>query len=148
MLQARIGLVKLLQHFEFTTCTRTQIPLKYSPSKLVLSPENGLWLKINKLPWDNRQLNGCFQFGKINFMEKHKKKIVSKGVTWQSALMIFMIFSQYYLMNRCKEKEKKLKSSWLCWIVWSRVCRIFIYCFRRFFLPFFLLSKRLKWILV
>ncbi|XP_031624600.1 probable cytochrome P450 6a20 [Contarinia nasturtii] len=46
MLQARIGLVKLLQNFEFSTCTRTQIPIKYSPKKLVLSPENGVWLKI------------------------------------------------------------------------------------------------------
>lgn len=52
MLQARIGLVKLLQNFEFSTCDRTQIPIKYSPTKLVLSPENGTWLKITSLKHD------------------------------------------------------------------------------------------------
>ncbi|XP_055312119.1 cytochrome P450 6a8-like [Sitodiplosis mosellana] len=49
MLQARIGLAILLQNFEFSTCSRTQIPIKYSPKKLVLSPENGTWLKVNKV---------------------------------------------------------------------------------------------------
>lgn len=46
MMQARIGLVKLLQNFEFSICGRTQIPMKYCPKKLVLSPVSGTWLKI------------------------------------------------------------------------------------------------------
>ncbi|XP_031631295.1 cytochrome P450 6A1-like [Contarinia nasturtii] len=49
MLQARIGVVKLLQNFELSTCSRTQIPIKYSPKKLFLEPENGTWLKITKI---------------------------------------------------------------------------------------------------
>lgn len=49
MVQARIGLVKLLHNFEFSICARTQIPVKYSPKKLVLSPENGIWLKVTQL---------------------------------------------------------------------------------------------------
>lgn len=47
ILQAKIGLVKLLQHFEFSTCSRTPIPIKYSAKKLVLSPDNGMWLNIS-----------------------------------------------------------------------------------------------------
>lgn len=48
-LEAKVGLVKLLQNFEFSTCTRSEIPIKYSPKKLVLSPENGVWLKVTKI---------------------------------------------------------------------------------------------------
>lgn len=47
--QTRIGLVKLLQNFEFSTCSRTQIPIKYSSKSIILSPENGNWLKITKI---------------------------------------------------------------------------------------------------
>lgn len=49
MLEARIALVKLLQNFKFTTCTRTQIPVKYHKTKLVITPENGMWLKLQKI---------------------------------------------------------------------------------------------------
>lgn len=49
MTQTRIGLVKLLQNFEFSTCSRTQIPIKYSSTILVLSPDNGTWLKVKKI---------------------------------------------------------------------------------------------------
>lgn len=49
ILQAKIGLVKLLQSFEFSTCARTVIPLKYNPKKLILSPDNGVWLKLSNV---------------------------------------------------------------------------------------------------
>ncbi len=48
MLQIRLGLVKLLENFEFSTCTRTQIPIKYNPKNVILSPENGTWLIIKQ----------------------------------------------------------------------------------------------------
>lgn len=49
MLQTRIGLVKLLQNFEFSTCARTQIPIKYKVNNVILSPENGMWLKVRPI---------------------------------------------------------------------------------------------------
>lgn len=49
MLQTRIAIVKLLQNFEFSICSRTQIPLKFSSKSLFLSPEDGNWLKIKKI---------------------------------------------------------------------------------------------------
>lgn len=49
LMQTRIGLVKLLQNFEFSTCARTQIPFKYSLTSIIHSPENGTWLKIKKI---------------------------------------------------------------------------------------------------
>lgn len=49
LLQTKIGLVKLLMNFEFSTCARTEIPIKYSLKSIVLQPENGTWLKVNKV---------------------------------------------------------------------------------------------------
>lgn len=129
MLQARIGLVKLLQNFEFNTCSRTQIPLKYSPSKLVLSPENGVWLKINKLSWDNRPLNGYFQFEKKkhNFTESYVTLLSLNEVPWWHLWYLVSIISE----NRWKSVHfAKL---------WSRVCQFFVWfsLFSKNFLPFF-----------
>lgn len=49
MLQARIGLVMLLKHFEFSPSSRTTIPLELSKKHLVLTPVGGLWLTIKSL---------------------------------------------------------------------------------------------------
>lgn len=49
MLEMRIALVKLLQQFEFTACSRTSIPMKYVPRKIVLSSVNGVWLRVDKI---------------------------------------------------------------------------------------------------
>lgn len=49
MLESRISLIKLLQNFEFSICSRTQIPLKYSPQKFVLSPSCSTWLKVTRV---------------------------------------------------------------------------------------------------
>lgn len=47
MMQARIALVLLLQHFQFTTCDRTlAFPMKISADKFILSPIDGVWLHI------------------------------------------------------------------------------------------------------
>lgn len=47
MMQARIGLVTLLKNFEFSTCHRTDpMPVEFSPTKFLLTPPNGVWLKI------------------------------------------------------------------------------------------------------
>lgn len=49
MMQIRIGLVKLLENFEFSACTKTQIPIKYSTKSTILLPENETWLKMKKI---------------------------------------------------------------------------------------------------
>lgn len=48
-MQTKIGLVKLLMNFEFSTCARTEIPIKYSSTSSVLQPKDGTWLNINKI---------------------------------------------------------------------------------------------------
>lgn len=45
LLQMRVGLVKLLSNFEFSTCNRTEVPLKYDENKNVLRP-NQVWLNV------------------------------------------------------------------------------------------------------
>lgn len=49
MLQTRIGLVSLIRNFEFYTCSKSVIPLVFSKRKFVLSPEDGLWLRVKKI---------------------------------------------------------------------------------------------------
>lgn len=49
MVQTRIGLISLLAKFEFTYCDKTMRELKYSLRNVVLSPEDGMWLKVRKI---------------------------------------------------------------------------------------------------
>lgn len=49
MMQLRVGLVTLLNSFEFGPSERTQRPLKFSKEALLLMPEGGMWLKIKKI---------------------------------------------------------------------------------------------------
>jgi cytochrome P450 family 6 len=46
MMQTKIGIVKLLQNYRFSTCKKTTIPMKFVPSGNVLTPMNGMWLTI------------------------------------------------------------------------------------------------------
>lgn len=49
MLEMRIALVKLLQRFEFSSCKRTIMPMKYAQRKIVLSSIAGVWLRVDRL---------------------------------------------------------------------------------------------------
>lgn len=49
MMQMRIGLAILLTNFKLTTCTRTTSPIVFSKKSMVLVPEGGIHLKIDKL---------------------------------------------------------------------------------------------------
>lgn len=49
VMQAKIGLVLLLSSFEFETCSRSVWPMKFDPSKNILTSKGGLYLRIKKL---------------------------------------------------------------------------------------------------
>lgn len=49
MMQIRIGLITLLTNFEFSPCKNTLIPMVFSSSPIVLSPKDGLYLKLKPI---------------------------------------------------------------------------------------------------
>lgn len=49
ILETKIGLATLLQNFRFSRCSKSVVPLVISPRHAVLTPEGGLWLKVEKL---------------------------------------------------------------------------------------------------
>uniref|UniRef100_A0A182Y3M3 Uncharacterized protein n=1 Tax=Anopheles stephensi TaxID=30069 RepID=A0A182Y3M3_ANOST len=48
MMQARIGLALLLKHFQVLPCKETDVPLTYIPQAFVLTPVNGVRLRLVK----------------------------------------------------------------------------------------------------
>lgn len=49
MIETKVGLATLLSKFKFHKSERTQIPLAFSKKNIVLSPEGGLFLRIEKI---------------------------------------------------------------------------------------------------
>lgn len=49
MMQTRVGLVTLLNNFEFMPSAKTTIPSKLSKADFILSPQEGLWLKLKRI---------------------------------------------------------------------------------------------------
>lgn len=49
MLQAKLGIVKLILSFDFSPSGKTTIPMKFSPTALFLAPINKMWLNVRKL---------------------------------------------------------------------------------------------------
>jgi len=49
MMQARVGLVTLLNNFEISLSSKSVVPLKIQSRGLILTAEGGIWLKVNKL---------------------------------------------------------------------------------------------------
>ncbi|KAK0166956.1 hypothetical protein PV327_004420 [Microctonus hyperodae] len=49
LLQSKLGLVKLLTKYEFSSCKETQIPLRISPKILITASESGIFLNVNEL---------------------------------------------------------------------------------------------------
>lgn len=49
MMQSRIGLITLLNNFEFSLSPKTNQPLEFVPKMFILTPEGGIHLKLRKL---------------------------------------------------------------------------------------------------
>lgn len=49
MMQARIGLVTLLNNFEFSLSAKTVQPIQFVPHSFILAPKDGVYLKLKKL---------------------------------------------------------------------------------------------------
>ncbi|CAO1392675.1 unnamed protein product [Diamesa serratosioi] len=49
MMQAKIGLAMLLQNFKFETCSKSVIPIEFDSKVFILTPKNGVWLKVTKI---------------------------------------------------------------------------------------------------
>ncbi|KAJ3656091.1 hypothetical protein Zmor_015192 [Zophobas morio] len=49
MLQTKVGLSVLLKNYKFSINSKTQVPLKLTPTSFTLSPEGGVWLDYIKL---------------------------------------------------------------------------------------------------
>ncbi|XP_059610500.1 probable cytochrome P450 6a21 [Phlebotomus argentipes] len=49
MMQTRVGLANLLQKYRVKTCSRTSIPLVLDPTYTVMSPKEGMWLKLDAI---------------------------------------------------------------------------------------------------
>lgn len=49
LMQAKIGLAKLLLNFKFSNSSKSVIPLRLSTKSQLLAPISGLYLKIEKV---------------------------------------------------------------------------------------------------
>ena len=49
MMQARIGLISVLSNFKIELAENSEVPLKISKLDFILTPENGVWLKLCKI---------------------------------------------------------------------------------------------------
>lgn len=48
-IQTKLGLAVLLRNFEFSSCSKTVIPIKIQTKSIVLTTKGGLWLNVKKL---------------------------------------------------------------------------------------------------
>lgn len=49
MMKTRIGLIALLNNFEFMPSEKTKIPIEFASKGFIMSPKDGMWLKLKKL---------------------------------------------------------------------------------------------------
>lgn len=52
MMQARVGLVMLLNNFEFSRCSKTSVPLTLKKDAFILTNDGGIYFKISEIPSD------------------------------------------------------------------------------------------------
>ena len=49
MMQARIGLISVLSNFKIEIDSRTDVPMILSKKIFIMTPQNGVWLKVQKI---------------------------------------------------------------------------------------------------
>jgi cytochrome P450 family 6 len=49
VLQAKLGLAKLIKNFRILPCSKTTIPMRFVPNAQFQSPLGGMWLKFEKI---------------------------------------------------------------------------------------------------
>lgn len=49
MMQTRMGLIALLRNFKFSTSSKTQIPIVFKAGVPTVTPNSGVWLKVEKI---------------------------------------------------------------------------------------------------
>ena len=49
MMQARIGLISVLSNFKIEIASRTDVPMIMSKKDIIITPLNGVWLKVQKI---------------------------------------------------------------------------------------------------
>lgn len=49
MMQIRVALATLLMSFKITKCSKTILPMNYNPKSFILSPDGGMWAKLEKI---------------------------------------------------------------------------------------------------
>ena len=52
MMQAKIGMALILLNFKVELGAKTQVPLKFENSVFILTPKNGVHLKLTKINCD------------------------------------------------------------------------------------------------
>ncbi|XP_023246762.1 probable cytochrome P450 6a18 [Copidosoma floridanum] len=50
LLQTKVGVITFLRKYRVEVCGKTTVPIKFSKRSLVTASENGVWLKISRLP--------------------------------------------------------------------------------------------------
>lgn len=49
LLQSKVGLVSLIKNYRFTVNKKTQEPITYEPSNIVLAAKGDIWLNAEKV---------------------------------------------------------------------------------------------------
>jgi cytochrome P450 family 6 len=53
LLEAKMGLAKILDAYEVTPSEKTEDPITLNPKSFMITPANGLWVKFSKLPQES-----------------------------------------------------------------------------------------------
>lgn len=49
MMKTRIGIIALLNNFDFLPSSRTKVPIEIASKGYIMAPDGGMWLKLKKL---------------------------------------------------------------------------------------------------
>ncbi|KAM7344113.1 uncharacterized protein ACRADG_010945 [Cochliomyia hominivorax] len=88
-MQSRLGLANLVKHFRFSTCSKTEIPIKLDPKANTYSPKSTIYLRVETIFFNNLSI--------INIKNKFWTMEMITSLLY--LLITFATFS-FYLMKR------------------------------------------------